>query len=190
MLLWMEVRSPRGLFLSRLAYTDGERMGWYEMEIRKEGHGGAAGRQAHYLPAARCGGRDRDGAGGGGHLLCRAVPCLHGGVCNGGSSITKHIAGQESAPLYSFKIFPHAKNGLFSLFFSPLRIAQNFRGFSVTQNTCFCRIFQKCYRRVCICPLYCANALAIRIVKNQTILAISIYAVYTRFIGVKIQKVI
>ena len=61
MLLWMEVRSLRGLFLPFAAYTDGERMGWYEMEIGKEGYGGAAGRQAYYLPAAWCGGMQKCG---------------------------------------------------------------------------------------------------------------------------------
>ena len=93
MLLWMEVRSLRGLFLSRLAYTDGERMGWYEMEIKKEGYGGAAGRQAHYLPAARCSGRDRDSIGGGGYLLRRAVSCLHGGVHHGAAAA--HLLGGD-----------------------------------------------------------------------------------------------
>ena len=93
MLLWMEVSSLRGLFLPCIAYTDGERTGWYEMEIGKEGHNGGTGRQAYYLPAARCGSRDRDGAGGGGYLLCRAVPCLHGGVYNGATAA--HLLGGD-----------------------------------------------------------------------------------------------
>ena len=93
MLLWMEVRSLRGLFLTRLAYTDGERMGWYEMEIRKEGYGGAAGRQAYYLPAAWCYCGCCDGAGGGGYLLCCAVSRLHGGVHNGAAAA--HLLGGD-----------------------------------------------------------------------------------------------
>ena len=93
MLLWMEVRSPRGLFLSCLAYTDGERTGWYEMEIGKEGHSGGTGRQAHYLPAAQRGSGDRDSAGGGGYLLCRAVPCLHGGIRHGAAAA--HLLGGD-----------------------------------------------------------------------------------------------
>ena len=43
MLLWMEVRSLRGLFLPLLAYTDGERMGHSKnvgAEGRKEGQRG------------------------------------------------------------------------------------------------------------------------------------------------------
>ena len=68
-------------------------MGWYEMEIGKEGYSGGTGGQAHYLPAARCSGGDRDGAGGGGHLLRRAVSCLHGGVYNGAAAA--HLLGGD-----------------------------------------------------------------------------------------------
>ena len=93
MLLWMEVRSLRGLFLPCLAYTDGERMGWYEMEIGKEKYGGAAGGQAHYLPAARCYCGCCNGAGSGGHLLRCAVPRLHGGVYNGAAAA--HLLGGD-----------------------------------------------------------------------------------------------
>ena len=95
MLLWMEVRSPRGLFLTRFAYTDGERMGWYERETQKtvRGVGGRAKAAAHYLSAAWCHRGDINGAGGGGHLLRRAVPCLHGGVYNGAAAA--HLLGGD-----------------------------------------------------------------------------------------------
>ena len=61
---------------------------------------------------------------------------------------------KEGKALLSFiKKFPYTKNSLFQLFISSLRIAQNFRGERVTENACFCKIFQKCNRKRNICTL-------------------------------------